>query len=419
MDICDSRTAPNLSATEVVQSYFSAFAQGNTNQAIALLDDEVIWHIDGSPHVSTVGILQGAAQVRCWLENFPNHFKPREFVISELFEHNDSVVALGRFRHTVLSTGNTVGSDMVIHFKVANSKITRYQIFEDSALLGRAFDPVDKWQRQQLKVNQTLYRYWERGEGPTLIFSHGLFVNHEAFTAQFNALSKSYRCIVLDMPGHGQSGYHPDGWTLDDLSRDLALLIQELSLGEVTFIGQSQGGMVGIRLAARYPALLSGLVLIGTSARAEFPERLEHWQQQREILFNGSEQQRSAVFTAIQRHINGEVWLLNNPAEAIHERDIMLAHDRAGLVLALDAAVITRGDVQELLPQIKAPTLVICGDHDTATPIELSREIVAAIENASLLTLANVGHHPMIEAPQAVTDAIAGFLSNRLNGQGS
>ena len=414
MSILDRRTTPKLSAKEVVQSYFSAFAQGNISQAIALLDDKVVWHIDGSPDVSTVGILQGTEQVRRWLESFAKNLKPREFVISELFEHSDNVVALGRFRHTVLSTGNSVGCDMVIHFKVVNSKITRYQIFEDSALLGRAFDPADNWQRQQLKVNQTLYRYWERGEGPTLIFAHGLLVNHEAFSAQFNVLSESYRCIVLDMPGHGQSGYHPDGWTLDDLCRDLALMIQELSLGEVTFIGQSQGGMVGIRLAARYPALLSGLVLIGTSARAEFPERLEHWQRQREIILNGSEQQRAAVFTAIQRHINGEAWLSSTPAEVIHERGVMLAHDRAGLVLALDAAVITRGDVRELLPQIKAPTLVICGEQDTATPVELSREIVSAIDNASLLTLASVGHHPMIEAPTEVTDAIGEFL--RLNG---
>ncbi|MGB8666912.1 MAG: alpha/beta hydrolase, partial [Serratia inhibens] len=230
---------------------------------------------------------------------------------------------------------------MVIYFKVSRSKITRYQIFEDSALLSRAFDPADEWQRQQIKVNGILYRYWDRGEGPVLFFAHGLFVNHDAFATQVDVLSESYRCIVLDMPGHGQSGYNPDGWTLDDLCRDFALIIQELSLGKITFIGQSQGGMVGIRLAARYPELLSGLVVIGTSAKAEFPERLNNWQKRRETLLNGTEQEREAEFATIQCHINGEAWLLKNPAEVIRERGIMLAHDRAGLVLALDAAVFT------------------------------------------------------------------------------
>ncbi|CNG72927.1 alpha/beta fold hydrolase [Yersinia intermedia] len=408
----DSRTALNLSATEVVHAYFSAFSQGNINDVVALLDDNVVWHIDGNQNVSTVGLLQGPARVKRWLENFPKNFKPQAFSITDVIEHNGSVLALGKFRHTVLSTGNTVGSEMVIHFKVSKSKITRYQIFEDSALLSRAFEPTDEWQVQQIKINGTLYRYWDYGEGPTLIFAHGLFVNHDIFTAQFSALSKSYRCIVLDMPGHGQSGYNPDGWTLDSISQDLVLMIKELSLGDVTFIGQSQGGMVGIRLAALYPEIISKLVLIGTSAREEFPERLDNWRRQREILLNGSEREREAIFSAIQRHINGKEWLLKNHAEVIHERAIMLAHNRSGLVLALDAAVFTRGDVRELLACIMVPTLIICGESDTATPVALSHEMAAAIPKALLLTLANVGHHPTIEAAQAVTNAITEFLGS-------
>lgn len=410
MELSDTLKISSWSGIEVVQAYFSAFSQGNIHDAIALLDDNVVWHIDGDLNVSTVGLLQGREQVKCWLESFPGNFKPREFVIGELIEHQDSVLALGHFRHTVLSTGNTVGSDMVIHFKLSQSKITRYQIFEDSALLSRAFDPSDEWQRQQIRINGTIYRYWECGEGPAIVFTHGLFVDHNAFAEQVASLSDSYRCIVLDMPGHGQSGYNPVGWTLDDLCGDLALMIKELSLGSVIFVGQSQGGMVGIRLAAGYPELISKLILIGTSARAELPERLDNWKSQREILLNGSELQREEVFAHIQSHINGHKWLLHSSAEVIREREIMLAHDKNGLALALDAAVFTRGDIRQLLKNVTASTLIICGESDTATPIELSREMVAMIPKASLLTLPGVGHHPMLEAPKDVADAIAEFL---------
>ncbi|KFX04823.1 hydrolase [Pectobacterium betavasculorum] len=410
MEATNTHDIQGLSARKTVEAYLAAFAEGKLDDIVSLLDDNVVWHIDGEPGVSTVGLLQGSSRVRRWLQNFPLNFRPLDFSISDIIAHNDSVLVLGRFRHTVLSTGNAVGSDMIIHFKVSGSKITRYQMFEDSALLSRAFDASDEWQLQQVRINGTLYRYRDIGEGPTLIFAHGLFANHEIFSAQFQVLSQSYRCIVLDMPGHGLSEYDPAGWKLDDLSRDLALMIQELSLGKVTFIGQSQGGMVAIRLAAHYPQLVSGLVLIGTSARAEFPERLQNWHRQRDILLTGSEHAREDLFKKIQGHINNEAWLQNNQGEAARERRIMLSHDRTGLALALDAAVFERGDITGLLADISAPTLIICGEQDTATPVELSQEIASLIAEASILILAKTGHHPPTEAAQAVTAAIAEFL---------
>ncbi|WP_258398022.1 nuclear transport factor 2 family protein, partial [Lonsdalea populi] len=76
------------------------------------------------------------------MQDFPQNFKPRDFSISEIIPHNDSVLVLGRFRHIVLSTGNAVGSDMIIHFKVSGSKIIRYQVLEGPALLAGLLMPV-------------------------------------------------------------------------------------------------------------------------------------------------------------------------------------------------------------------------------------------------------------------------------------
>ncbi|WP_456310150.1 alpha/beta fold hydrolase [Serratia proteamaculans] len=406
-----------MSARQTVEAYLAAFAEGKVDDIIKLLDDNVVWHIDGDPLVSTVGLSKGPDRVRRWLQDFPLNFKPLAFSINNIITHNDSVLVLGYFRHIVLSTGNAVGSDMIIHFKVSKAKITHYQMFEDSALLRRAFDVSDLWQQQQVRINGTLYRYLDIGEGPTLIFAHGLFANHEIFSAQLLALSQSYRCIVLDMPGHGMSEYNPVGWKLDDLSRDLALMIQELSLGKVTFIGHSQGGMVAMILAAHYPQLISRLVLIGTSAREEFPERLENWRRQREILLAGSEHEREDLFKKIQADINNEEWLLKNQGEAARERHIMLSHDRSGLVLALDAAVLERRDLTKLLADISAPTLIICGEQDSATPVELSEEIASLISEAKLCILPGIGHHPPTEASYAVTATISQFLKEACSDQ--
>ncbi|MEM6159327.1 alpha/beta fold hydrolase [Erwinia sp. P6884] len=409
----NKQNAPVMNPTEVVKAYLAAFAQKDWGKAIALLHEEVIWHVDGDANVPTVGLLRGPVQVRKWLERFPSHFEPLDFTLAEFIEQDENVLVLGRFRHLITETGNRVGSDMVIHFKVSQSKISRYQIFEDSALLSRAFNSQDTWQQHQIKINGTLYHYREQGEGPTLFFAHGLFVDGEIFNDQINVLSQSFRCIVMDMPGHGQSGFNPDGWTLDDISRDFALMIQELSLREVTFIGQSQGGMVGLRLAASFPDLLSGLILIGTSARAEYPEREDSWQRRRDIMLNGSRPELDTMFTAIQREIYGEEGLRRHASFITHERNLMMTLPRSGLALAMDAAVFNRDDIRALLPSIRIPALVICGDADRATPVGLSREIADVIPDTKLIVLTGAGHHPVVDAAQQVTRAIGDFLLSR------
>lgn len=395
---------------QVAENWFSAFAAGDISRLTGLLSDDVVWHVDGDPGVSTVGLLQGREKVVAWLKSFPQNFHAREFVISHYYGDQENVLAIGRFRHTILSTGQTVGSDMVIHFTVRDQQICRYQIYEDSLLLKQAFTVQQQPAHQQVRLNGTVYRYLDIGEGPILLFAHGLFLDGQAFRAQYEALSQSYRCIVMDMPGHGQSSHSPSGWTLDTIAEDLALMIQELFHRPVTFIGQSQGGMVGIRLAARFPELVERMVLIGTSAREEPEFRITDWQLRREILQNGTQQQRSQLFDRIQPLLNSRRWLEQFPQQAADDRQRMLHQDPQAMALALTAAVFTRGDIRSLLPDITVPVLVICGEDDPATPPELSMEIAHSLVSSELALLPETGHHPMLESAGQVTSLIRQFL---------
>ncbi|TFZ51060.1 alpha/beta fold hydrolase [Serratia proteamaculans] len=393
----------------VVQRYISAFGKGDVDGALRLMTDDVVWHVDGVTQVSTVGLLKGCECVREWLQSFPERFQPRVFRLDNWLASNDSVMVSGYFRHHVISTGHSVGSDFMLYFRIRDGLIARYQIFEDSALLARAFDSTHDWERQRIRLNNTEYAYSDRGEGPVLIFAHGLFVDRDIFAEQVAVLERHYRCIVLDMPGHGESRFNHLGWSLDDIAEDLALMINELSLGPVIFIGQSQGGMVGIRLAARHQQLLSGLILIGTSAREEFPQRKADWVRLKTTL-QGSDEDCEAAFLNVQQQVNAPDWQLNHPQAIASARAVMLRHDRKGLTLAIDAAVITRTDSRALLPLISAPTLVICGTQDLATPPELSEEIVAGITHASLLMMDGVGHHPPLEAASELAVAMEHFI---------
>lgn len=385
---------------ETVSAFLTAFGTGNIDSALTLLTDDVVWHIDGIENVTTVGLLRGKNAIANWLKNFPQSFAPKAFIIKHLIEQDNQVIAIGRFRHLILSTNNIVGSDMAIHFSLRDGKIARYQIFEDSALLSRAFNPTDEWEKQRIRINNTPYAYTDRGEGPTIIFAHGLFVEHSMFEQQIAQLSKSYRCIALDMPAHSASGYNPDGWSLENIADDIALMIEEMSLGPVIFVGHSQGGMVGIRLAAQHPDLIAKLVLIGTSARAEYAERIDNWRQLQHSLEQAKESEIKTKIIDFLQSTDTNAW-----------PEKMNYSDSKGIVLAIDAATVSRTDVRSRLAEITAPTLVICGNADRATPVELSKEIAATIPNATLEVLANAHHNPPLETPRAVTDKISHFLS--------
>ncbi len=81
---------------------------------------------------------------------------------------------------------------------------------------------------KKICINGINYAYSDIGEGPAIVFAHGLFVDHSIFEKQVASLCETYRCISVDLPGHGQSEYHPAGWTLDDLANDMATLIDHL-----------------------------------------------------------------------------------------------------------------------------------------------------------------------------------------------
>lgn len=192
----------------------------------------------------------------------------------------------------------------------------------------------------------------------------------------------------------------------------MADFITGLRLEPVVFVGLSQGGMIGMRLAVRFSHLVSRLILVGTSARSEFPKRLPVWQETLQALMLDSSVIRETTFHQIQQRILDSVWLRQHPVEAEQERRIMLHHERRGIQLAAQAAVLTRQDIRNELQNIVAPVLILVGENDLATPPFLAQEIQSLIPNAQLAIIPNAGHHLPLESPQQMTDEIIAFLAN-------
>lgn len=124
----------------------------------------------------------------------------------------------------------------------------------------------------RIDVNGTSLRYEDEGsrDAHAVLMSPSMFFDVRMFRAQAAALVDRYRVVRYDHRGQGESARDArENLNMDTLSEDAASLIEALDLGRVTFVGNSMGGFVGLRLAARRPDLIAAAVLMGTSADVE------------------------------------------------------------------------------------------------------------------------------------------------------
>jgi len=260
-----------------------------------------------------------------------------------------------------------------------------------------------------LAVNGASLHYEDTGSGPeAIVFSHGLLMRGEMFSAQVAHLSARYRCIAYDHRGQGRSAVTPGGYDMETLAADAAALVQALGIAPVHFVGLSMGGFVGLRLAARRPELLRSLTLIDTSAEPEPREKVGSY---RLLGFIGRWFGYGLVVGRVMPIMFGKTFL-GDPARAADRqrwRTFLLGNDRVGIQRALEG-VLTRTGVESELANIDVPTLILVGDEDVATPPARAERIRAGIAGSQLVVIRGAGHSSTVEQPAAVAAAIGTFL---------
>jgi 3-oxoadipate enol-lactonase len=258
-----------------------------------------------------------------------------------------------------------------------------------------------------LRINDTALYYEDNGgTGAPVVFSHGLLWDTGLFAPQIAALKHRYRCIAYDHRGQGRSA--DDGGraiSLETVTADAAALIEALALGPVHFCGLSMGGIVGMRLGIARPDLVRSLVLLSTTADPE-PHKLRYKAFNLAARWFGMRPIAGALMPALYGKS-----ALTDPArgeERQHWRN-RLAANRRSIWRAVNG-VLERSSIYAELGKIAAPTLVLVGDEDVATPLAQARRIAGAIRGAELAVIRQAGHGATLEQPDAVTAAMSAFL---------
>lgn len=252
-------------------------------------------------------------------------------------------------------------------------------------------------------VNGTELAYVDEGqrEGTPIVFSHSLFFDHRMFDDQLARFTQAgYRVVAYDHRNQGGSAPAPrDQLDMDTLTDDAAALLAHLELGRCHLVGNSMGGFIALRLAARRPDLLLSAVALGSSAEeehklAEFSPLVEHLTQ------HGP----ADVLDTLMYIMFGDTTPREQPELCASWREYM-----SGLRASIgDSAygVIHRGRIIDELAGCRVPVLAIAGSEDHAYPPPISGANIAAAASGEHVTVEAAGHSVALEQG----DVVAGHL---------
>jgi len=260
-----------------------------------------------------------------------------------------------------------------------------------------------------LEVNGARLHFEVSGIGPeTVVFAHGLLWDGRMFEPQVAALDDRYRCITVDFRGQGQSEVTAGGYDMDNLTDDLAGLIETFKCAPCHFVGLSMGGFVGIRLAARRPELVRSLTLIATSADAEprASRRRARWLAVAARWLGPRVVVRPAMATLFGDDLLADPGRREDRA-AYRQR--LLGIDRRGMSRAL-AGVLGREPVLAELRSIRCPVLILHGDQDKAIPREYAQRMHARMRDSRMELIPGAGHTPTLEQAQVVATHVRDFI---------
>jgi pimeloyl-ACP methyl ester carboxylesterase len=238
--------------------------------------------------------------------------------------------------------------------------------------------------------------YYEvHGSGPPLILTHGYSSTSDMWRGQIEALSKHHKLVLWDMRGHGQSDYPEDPKAYSEALTvaDIAALLDEIGAMSAIVGGLSLGGYMSLAFYRAHQKRVRALLIIDTGPGFKKDDARAAWNKRALDTADRFEREGLAVLKSASRE----------RAMASHRNASGLARAARGMLTQRDARVI------EILPEIKAPSLIMVGADD-APFLAASDYMAAKIPGANKVVIPSAGHAVNIDQPQAFIDAVLPFL---------
>ncbi len=231
---------------------------------------------------------------------------------------------------------------------------------------------------------------------PNVLLMHGWGCDHTTVSSIANALNQKLRVYNVDLPGHGKSSEPPTPWGVEDFTSLMEKFVETVGIKNPIPVGHSFGGRISILMSSRNP--ISKMVLV--DAAGIKPKRnIKYY-----VKVYSFKTAKKILPLLLGRKYGGKL--------------IQVWRGKAGSADYRNSSPIMRAvmsrcvneDLKSAMPSIKASTLLIWGENDTATPLSDAKTMEKLIPDAGLVSWQGCGHYSFLDNPIAFRSVIRNFL---------
>lgn len=246
-----------------------------------------------------------------------------------------------------------------------------------------------------IKVN-----YIDEGNGKNVLLLHGWGANIQTMLPIFNILKSKCRVVALDLPGFGESDEPKESWNSFDYADFVKKFMDELNLDDVILFGHSHGGRISIILSSQYQNQIRKLVLIDSAGL--IPKRSYKYY----FKVYSFKLLKKCYLTFVSGKNKEE------KLEKFYKKYGSTDYKAANGVMRQTMVRVINDDLANLLPSIKAPTLLIWGENDEDTPVYMGKIMEKNIKDSGLIVFEGAGHYSYIDCYAKFKAVIEVFLKD-------
>jgi len=255
------------------------------------------------------------------------------------------------------------------------------------------------------KFKKGTVTFSDTGKGRVVVLLHGFLGSHQIWESTIQSLSKSFRVIAIDLPGHGNTDCFGYVHTMELLAKSVKAVMDSLRLKKYVIIGHSMGGYAGLAFADMYPDNLKGLCLYNSSAYADSDEKKRDRTRSIKVV-----KANHKIFTTeVIKNLFATKNFKYLKDEIAFAQKIAAKTSKQSIIASLEGMK-DRPHRDMILGLAHFPVMMVIGEHDNVLPAEQLLEQADLIKDKHILYLEHDGHMGFLESPRVSNNALKKFL---------